>query len=267
MAIILNGRLPDTLLAPIPWARQQRIAAQALADLVALDAAFHAEFGHHLVINEAYRDLDRQWTYWYTPPSGVGTAAFPGTSNHGWGLAVDLHLTAAELAWMRKHAGEYGWVNPAWAQDAIGTPEPWHWEHVAARPVTPIPVATTTATPTTRPSTTLSEEDDDMIVITARNGVWTLQGSTLTGIGDIKQANELTAKGITSVTYNDADFDRLRAELAGRELIHNTTRGYAVGIPGARYIGLADMAEVNFHRGSGCRDREVSVATFNNLTA
>ena len=49
-----------------------------------------------------------------------GLAAVPGTSDHGWGMAVDLSLDAGAQAWMRLHAGEYGFVED--------TPrEPWHW--------------------------------------------------------------------------------------------------------------------------------------------
>ena len=49
-----------------------------------------------------------------------GLAAVPGTSDHGWGMAVDLSLDAGAQAWMRQHAGEYGFVED--------TPrEPWHW--------------------------------------------------------------------------------------------------------------------------------------------
>ena len=49
-----------------------------------------------------------------------GLAAVPGTSDHGWGMAVDLDLDAQAQAWMRKHGPAYGFHED--------TPrEPWHW--------------------------------------------------------------------------------------------------------------------------------------------
>jgi hypothetical protein len=53
-----------------------------------------------------------------------GLAAQPGTSNHGWGSAVDLNFKVGKgnaLEWLKKNAGKYGFTNiPR---------EPWHWEH------------------------------------------------------------------------------------------------------------------------------------------
>ena len=54
-----------------------------------------------------------------TPKAAL--AAAPGTSEHGWGLAVDLGLDATSQAWMRQHAKEYGFVDNV-------PREPWHWQ-------------------------------------------------------------------------------------------------------------------------------------------
>ena len=49
-----------------------------------------------------------------------GLGAKPGTSQHGWGMAVDLDLDASAQAWMRTNAARFGFVED--------TPrEPWHW--------------------------------------------------------------------------------------------------------------------------------------------
>lgn len=73
-------------------------------------------------------------SFWRKRPK-VATAAVPGTSNHGWGRAVDVgeerdrdataeSLDAATLAWLIEHAPGYGW---SWElQD-----EPWHIRQVA----------------------------------------------------------------------------------------------------------------------------------------
>ena len=52
-----------------------------------------------------------------------GLAAVPGTSNHGWGLAVDVDITdAATLDWIRSNGYRFGFV------EAVKR-EPWHWEY------------------------------------------------------------------------------------------------------------------------------------------
>jgi hypothetical protein len=156
---LLNGLLPGSVLAPIPWAPAALLRPGPLADLIALNSAFRARFGHNLKINEAYRDLATQKRYYKNPPSGAGTAAVPGTSNHGWALAVDIGgLTDTEYWWLRNNAGHYGWANPPWAHDGKGVDERWHWEHLSAAQVTPVKV------PAAEPAKTPEEEEDDMAV-------------------------------------------------------------------------------------------------------
>ena len=58
----------------------------------------------------------------------------PGTSNHGWALAVDLCgginvAGTAQSAWMAANAGQFGFVQPDWARQGGEKPEPWHWEY------------------------------------------------------------------------------------------------------------------------------------------
>ena len=66
-------------------------------------------------------------------PPQAGLAAFPGTSNHGWALAVDLCgginvAGRAQWGWMTANAGRFGFVKPDWARPGAEKPEPWHWE-------------------------------------------------------------------------------------------------------------------------------------------
>jgi LAS superfamily LD-carboxypeptidase LdcB len=61
-------------------------------------------------------------------------AAVPGTSNHGWGLAVDLcggieRFGTPQYGWMLANAGRFGFVHPGWADPGNGREEPWHWEY------------------------------------------------------------------------------------------------------------------------------------------
>lgn len=60
----------------------------AIPELATLQTAFTDVFGHPAVIDLAYRDLTEQH-YWFDR-FGAPRAAVPGTSNHGFGLAIDF---------------------------------------------------------------------------------------------------------------------------------------------------------------------------------
>ena len=87
-----------------------------------------------MCFNDAYRSLSQQ----YRVKAERGCfAARPGTSEHGWGLAVDLcdgvepGSASVSYQWMRANAPRYGWENPTWALPGGGGPyEPWHWEYL-----------------------------------------------------------------------------------------------------------------------------------------
>ena len=63
-------------------------------------------------------------------------AAVPGTSNHGWGRAIDfdgrgeriLSCYDKEFHWLKANAYRFGWIHPSWAHCGRDTQEPWHWE-------------------------------------------------------------------------------------------------------------------------------------------
>lgn len=115
-----NGKVPSTALATLEGTRHQ-LWRPAATSFDALRAAA-ARDGVTIGITDSYRtyasqvDLaERKGLY-----SQGGLAAAPGTSRHGWGMAVDLGLDSKAQAWMRTHAGDYGFVED--------TPrEPWHW--------------------------------------------------------------------------------------------------------------------------------------------
>jgi len=115
-----NGRIPRDALEPVGdtghrlWAP----AAQSFEKLLSAAAADGVAIG----VTDSYRSYDvqvdvvrRKGLY-----SEGGLGAKPGTSQHGWGMAVDLDLNASAQAWMRTNAARFGFVED--------TPrEPWHW--------------------------------------------------------------------------------------------------------------------------------------------
>jgi LAS superfamily LD-carboxypeptidase LdcB len=127
-----NGQLPSSILCSLPWEPRHRLRADAAVRLIRLNAVYRGQFGENLCLTDSYRSLASQYSVAARKP---GLAARPGTSEHGWGLAVDLcdgpdQVGSARRAWFITNAPKFGWVNPAWAQPGGGRPEPWHWEFV-----------------------------------------------------------------------------------------------------------------------------------------
>ncbi len=125
-----HGQIPASVLCDLGWASDQ-LRCDAAAELENLNKAFRAEFGRNLDVVDGYRSYADQVS---VAASKGGLAAVPGTSNHGWGQAVDLSggiqsFGTAEHAWMVANAGKYGWKHPAWAQAGGSKPEAWHWEY------------------------------------------------------------------------------------------------------------------------------------------
>lgn len=120
MACSNNGRIPQKDLRPI--AGGGYLTPRAAASWNMLAAVVYEETGIKIVASEAYRDIDRQWYFWDKYQAGTGNlAAYPGTSNHGCGVAVDL-LTLAIRALIDRFGAKYGW-SKAWS-DALN--EWWH---------------------------------------------------------------------------------------------------------------------------------------------
>lgn len=173
---VANGRLPDHLLVTIDMAgRAARCHPQLARALRALMNDCRQATGAELTNVGHYRSFDAQvallkaryvraasgsrfWDgSWWRKVTGA-TVATPGTSDHGWGLAIDAAVRdprtgnavgvyrSAAWAWIREHLTSYGlcW---AWADEGA---EPWHWHlfeigapavvaHEAGTPPTIIP--------------------------------------------------------------------------------------------------------------------------------
>ena len=138
-----NGQIPLDAMRYSPTSNYMHPAASAAWDQ--LHAAAAAE-GFDLRGNG------------YRPASAGGATA--GSSNHGWGLAIDIQVlvidsthpaavdaafASDEYVWLVNNAPLYGFLNPAWAKpvslggngngghvgDACCFLEPWHWEWAA----------------------------------------------------------------------------------------------------------------------------------------
>lgn len=120
---------------------QPFIHPKAFVSFVALNAAYKDKFNRDIQLISCYRDLKGQESakeYW-TKRGEPGNAADPGTSNHGWGLALDIgpgntgngfRYGTPEYMWMMANAPKFGWVNPKNMQEnGSGPHEPWHWEY------------------------------------------------------------------------------------------------------------------------------------------
>lgn len=129
-----NGRLDTDHMCEL-WGTGHLLRADAAVALARLAFAYRSHFGESLVITDSYRSYGSQVRLANRKP---GLAARPGTSEHGWGLAVDfgggVEVADEHYQWLLENAPAYGWDNPAWARKgASNRYEPWHFEYVAGR--------------------------------------------------------------------------------------------------------------------------------------
>jgi hypothetical protein len=127
----LNGNLPNSDLAEIGEG-PHKLNPQAAADYKRMKAAANAE-GVDWGITDSYRRYEIQnsifdWERFKRTGERrkKGTniaAAYPGTSNHGYGSAVDLIVKQGDPAhtWLTQNASKFGFSPLAG--------EPWHWDH------------------------------------------------------------------------------------------------------------------------------------------
>jgi len=91
---IYNGNIPPELLITTTYgvdqdwldAKEITILRDVLPYWVEFADAYKAEFGHNVPINSSYRPYETQVDF----VQQGKPAAYPGTSNHGWGLALDI---------------------------------------------------------------------------------------------------------------------------------------------------------------------------------
>jgi hypothetical protein len=127
---VSNGRIAASTLGG--YSANCRLWSQAYGPASAMALAAR-KAGVSLVYADCYRDYAGQvyWRTWWCNVGKCGNAAVPGTSNHGWGKAIDIHdlsgglpTGGAAFKWLKANAGRFGYINP------ILTNEAWHWEWV-----------------------------------------------------------------------------------------------------------------------------------------
>jgi hypothetical protein len=125
-----NGLIPPSAMCSLGIAGHQ-LRCDAAAAFRAMARAYASSFGGALCVTDSYRTYASQVRLYGEKPA---LAAVPGTSNHGWGLALDLcggiqTFGTPQYAWMVANAGRFGFLHPTWADPGNGREEPWHWEY------------------------------------------------------------------------------------------------------------------------------------------
>lgn len=133
----LNGRMPTEQLCALPSYVQGggssvRINCAVKAPLLMLDRAFYNKFGTHINISNSYRSYDWQASCYSQEGS---LCAAPGSSMHGWGMAVDFRGTSYAFdtpvdVWLTQYGMRYGWDRPSSLDKGSATPEYWHYNFV-----------------------------------------------------------------------------------------------------------------------------------------
>ncbi|QKE82638.1 D-alanyl-D-alanine carboxypeptidase family protein [Arthrobacter sp. NEB 688] len=146
-----NGKIPLTALCAIPFAPADSLRCDATRKLSSLNKVYKARFGGDLCINDGYRSYTQQVATF--KKYGSPRAAKPGTSTHGWGLAVDFGCSIGTYSgtrykWLSVNGPKYGWAQPTWALAKGSNPEAWHWQYFGTYvPTSPTPPPTPTPPP------------------------------------------------------------------------------------------------------------------------
>lgn len=84
--------------------------------------------GVDLIVNESFRTMEQQQSFWSKFQAGGSLAAKPGYSNHQGGIALDIDLNddagkpRPAASWLPANASRFGFRRTVKS-------EPWHWEY------------------------------------------------------------------------------------------------------------------------------------------
>lgn len=141
---VKNGEIPSKLLVPIDGGHLHHLAADAWYAMAVTAKAKgillkptsrwdlyrpyerqEALFLARYQLKKRLTKVTRQWKgkVWYLK-KGVAPAGVPGTSNHGWGLAIDVaYCSGKTLRWLLKNAADFGF---SWEVKEGANAEAWH---------------------------------------------------------------------------------------------------------------------------------------------
>jgi hypothetical protein len=131
-----NGVVPSGDLCVIPFLTSHRIRCGTLPDLLAFNDAYYARFGANLPIDSwrysTFRSYADQVAVWNE--IGPPIAARPGTSPHGYGLAVDFveryGFGSVQNRWLAAYGPRYHWVRQPWHDQGGSWGEWWHFDYI-----------------------------------------------------------------------------------------------------------------------------------------
>jgi len=119
MAKYENGKIPLKALTPIGNGHYMRKDAAQAYKAMRRSAK---KAGINFSITDSYRTYEQQVVLEQT--KGKAITATPGTSNHGWGIALDINVNDGRVyQWLKAHGKKFGFhqLTDPW--------EPWHWEY------------------------------------------------------------------------------------------------------------------------------------------
>jgi len=116
----------------------EKNAAKAFTQL---NEEFKKEFNKSIDVsgnNSHYRTFESQEMFWVKYKNGTGNlAARPGTSNHGWGLALDINGTYGGTSkyykWLINNSIKYNIKRTIYKKTSKKTAqqsESWHWQYI-----------------------------------------------------------------------------------------------------------------------------------------
>lgn len=126
LGVATNGVFSDANTDPIVGGRlwvEAALTWNAMRAAAIADGIEPWEFVPAGPVSSARPLSAQRYFYAHRPPA----AAIPGTSNHGWGIAVDVKTRRA-AAWMLRNAARFGWSH----DEGLRVGEWWHFRYVGA---------------------------------------------------------------------------------------------------------------------------------------
>lgn len=205
-----------------------------------------------------------QGRYWFRR-AGTAAAAVPGTSNHGWAIAIDIAnvggFNSTFYRWLSNNAPALGWSN----DEGRSVNEAWHWTFRTSQDTGGGGSSAPTPTPTPEEDDDMpltdadiqkiwayknaEVEDDDIYAVTraARDGTITTNEIYRLLTSEIAAAIARTEAAASAAKENTKPITRGGVEVSLRQEIANigtAVAGLPVAIWNLRPTGVSTMADM-----------------------